>query len=443
MAEIAEGDAAAAERAREIVADVEKGGENVARRYAAELDKWSGDILVSAEQRQAAADKISPQLKDDIHFSLEQVRRFAHAQKDSMREMQTELHPGAIAGHKHIPLQTAGCYVPGGRYAHVASAIMSAATAKAAGVETVVACSPPHPAHGGIHPAILHALDVAGADYVLNVGGAHGIAALAFGLFSKRPADILVGPGNAFVASAKQFLAGRGRVAIDMFAGPTEILIIADDTADPDIVAADLVGQAEHGPNSPAWLIALSPAIAEETLKRIPAAIESLPPTNRESAARAWQDVGEISVAENREEAAAMADDYAAEHVEVQCADLDWWLSRLRNYGSLFLGEETTVAFGDKTSGPNHILPTKGAARRTGGLSVAKFMKTLTWQKMTRAAARQIGATTARISRAEGMEAHARTADIRLQKWFPDETFQLHPQEDSNSNSESARKGGK
>ena len=230
-----------------------------------------------------------------------------------------------------------------------------------------------------------------------------------------------------------------------MFAGPTEILIIADDTADPDIVAADLVGQAEHGPNSPAWLIALSPAIAEETLKRIPAAIESLPPTNRESAARAWQDVGEISVAENREEAAAMADDYAAEHVEVQCADLDWWLSRLRNYGSLFLGEETTVAFGDKTSGPNHILPTKGAARRTGGLSVAKFMKTLTWQKMTRDAARQIGATTARISRAEGMEAHARTADIRLQKWFPDETFQLHPQEDSNSdsNSESARKGGK
>ncbi|MGU9950932.1 MAG: histidinol dehydrogenase [Gammaproteobacteria bacterium WSBS_2016_MAG_OTU1] len=417
------------QRVREMLDDIEQGGEDAVRRYAATLDKWEGDIVADASARRAAADKVPQKTKDDIAFAKAQVEKFANKQKMSMQDMQTELHPGLIAGQRHLPVQTAGCYVPGGRYAHVASAIMSVATAKIAGVKNVVACSPPHPSYGGMHPAILYTLDLCGADYILNLGGVQGVASLAFGLFSGHAADVLAGPGNQYVAEAKRLL--YGRTGIDMFAGPTEILIIADGTADADIVACDLVGQAEHGPNSPAWLITLSSKLASDVQARIPGMIDSLPEPNRTHAMQSWQDYGEIAVADSREEAVELSDKYAAEHLEVQCADLDWWHAQLQNYGSLFLGEETTVAFGDKTSGPNHILPTKEAARYTGGLSVAKFMKTLTWQKMTRDAGRQIGAVTARISRLEGMEGHARTADIRLQKWFADETFDLQPPSDS------------
>ena len=405
-----------------ILDDIEAGGEAKAREYAAKFDKWEGDIVVSRDAREAAAEQVPQRLKDDIRFAHDQVRRFAEAQKDAIRDAQVELRPGLVAGHRNIPMGAAGCYVPGGRYSHVASAIMSVTTAKVAGVPQVIACSPPKPGEG-VNPAILYTLDLCGADTVLALGGVQGIAAMAFGLFGGDPADILVGPGNQFVAEAKRIL--YGRVGIDMFAGPSEVMVIADQTADPEIVAWDLVGQAEHGYNSPAWLVALDRGLAEEVLSLVPKFVAELPEVNRANAEAAWRDYGEIVIVGSREEAVRVSDDYASEHLEVHCADLDWWLQSLRNYGSLFLGEETTVAFGDKTSGPNHILPTKGAARYTGGLSVGKFMKTVTWQRMTREANRDIAQVTARISRLEGMEGHAKTADVRLEKWFPNERFDL------------------
>jgi sulfopropanediol 3-dehydrogenase len=324
------------------------------------------------------------------------------------------------AGQRLVPVNVAGCYVPTGRYAHIASAYMSIATAKAAGVKTVVAASTPYKGEG-IHPYVLHAMKTAGADVILTLGGVQAIAALAFGLFTGKPADILVGPGNKYVAEAKRVLFGR--VGIDVLAGPTEIGIIADDSADPAIVASDLVGQAEHGPESPAWLVTLSRELGEEVLRRVPALIEKLPPFAREGAGAAWRDHGEVVFCETREEAVAASDRYAPEHLEVHARELDWWLAHLTNYGSLFLGEETTVAFGDKASGPNHILPTKLAARYSAGLSVHKFLKPLTWQRMSRDANRELAPVTARISRLEGMEAHARTADERMEKYFPGEKF--------------------
>lgn len=410
------------ETVQTVLAEIEAGGEAAARSYAEKFDKYDGDILVGAEARAAAAAKVPQQLKDDIQFAYDRVRAFAEAQRATIKDAEVEISPGLIAGHRNLPMQVAGCYVPGGRYAHVASAIMSVTTAKVAGVPNIVACSPPKPGEG-INPAILYTLDLCGADHVLALGGIQGIASMAFGLFTGKKADILVGPGNQFVAEAKRIL--YGRVGIDMFAGPTEILIIADKTADVDIVAYDLVGQAEHGYNSPAWLITLDKELGEKVLARVPELIATLPETNRQNAEAAWRDYGEVVFAETREEAVAVSDEYAAEHLEVHTEDLNWWLDNLSNYGSLFLGEETTVAYGDKTSGPNHILPTKGAARYTGGLSVGKFLKTLTWQKMTREANRDIAPVSARISRLEGMEAHARTSDIRLEKWFAGEEFVL------------------
>jgi sulfopropanediol 3-dehydrogenase len=405
-----------------MLTDIEAGGEQMAADYARRLDKWEGDIVVSADDVAKAASQVPQKLKDDIRFAHDKVRKFAQAQRGAILDIEVELAPGLIAGHRNIPVDTAGCYVPGGRYTHVASAIMSVTTAKVAGVRNVIACSPPRPGVG-INPAVLYALNLSGADTILNLGGVQGVAALAFGLFSGHAADILVGPGNQFVAEAKRIL--YGRVGIDMFAGPSEILVIADNSADPEIVAADLVGQAEHGYNSPAWLITLSRDLGEKVLALVPQLITGLPELNANNANAAWRDYGEVVLVENREQAATVSDRYASEHLEVHCADLDWWLDHLRNYGSLFLGAEATVAFGDKTSGPNHILPTKRAARYTGGLSVGKFLKTVTWQRLTRDANKQIGAVAARLSRLEGMEAHARTSDIRLAKWFPGENFDL------------------
>ena len=409
-----------------ILNDIERGGDDKAREYAAKFDKWTGDIVVSKDDIAAASEKVSALLKDDIRFAHDQVRAFAEAQRKSIHDTSIELRPGLVAGHRNIPMSAAGCYVPGGRYSHVASAIMSVTTAKVAGVGEVIACSPPKPGEG-INPAILYTLGHCGADTVLSLGGVQGVAAMAFGLFGCRPADILVGPGNQFVAEAKRILFGR--VGIDMFAGPSEVMVIADKTADPEIVAWDLVGQAEHGYNSPAWLIALDSDLANTVLDLVPRFIAELPEVNGANAGAAWRDYGEVILVDTVEEAVRVSDDYASEHLEVHCSDLDWWLHHLSNYGSLFLGEETTVAFGDKTSGPNHILPTKGAARYTGGLSVGKFMKTVTWQRMTREANRDIAQVTARISRLEGMEGHAKTADVRLHKWFPDEQFNLSPTE--------------
>jgi sulfopropanediol 3-dehydrogenase len=405
----------------EILEEIREGGEERVRRYAADLDRWEGEIVVSQEAIAAAAGKLTTRLKQDIDFAWRRVRDFAERQRESVREFEVELSPGLFAGQRLIPVKTAGCYVPGGRYAHVASAIMSIATAKVAGVPNVVACSVPTAAQGGIHPGILYTMDLCGADHILNLGGVQGIAAMAYGLFTGHPADILVGPGNRFVAEAKRMLFGQ--VGIDLFAGPTEILVIADRSADPRIVASDLVGQAEHGPDSPAWLVALDRGLAAQVMALLPELIAKLPETQRKAAEAAWRDYGEVVFCDSREEAVEVADRYAPEHLEVQAEDRDWWLQNLANYGSLFLGEETTVAFGDKCSGTNHILPTKGAGRYTGGLSVHKFIKTVTYQRMTREANREVAQVTARISRLEGMEAHARTGDDRLAKYFPGEDF--------------------
>jgi len=406
----------------EMLAEIRSGGEVRARDYGVELDGYSGEILVGRETIEAAARRVPQRLKDDLEFAHHKVAEFARRQRDSVREFETELSPGLWAGQRLIPIQTAGCYIPGGRYAHVASAIMGITTARVAGVTNVIACSAPHK-DTGIHPAILYAMDLCGADYILALGGVQGIGALAFGLFTGSRADILVGPGNRFVAEAKRMLFGS--VGIDLFAGPTEILVIADEAADPSLVAQDLVGQAEHGPDSPAWLVTTSRRLAQEVMARMAGLIADLPETQSGAAEAAWRDYGEVIVCDTDEEAAQISDEYAPEHLEVHVADLDGYLARLKNYGSLFLGEETTVAFGDKCSGTNHILPTKGAGHYTGGLSVHKFIKVVTTQRMTREANREVAAVTARISRMEGMEGHARTGDIRLRKYFPGETFAL------------------
>jgi sulfopropanediol 3-dehydrogenase len=411
-------------KTREIVVnmlnDIRENGETAVKKYAQKLDNWTGDFIITQDDIAKAAASLDQRMKEDIQFAHDQVFTFAKKQRESMLEFETELHSGVIAGQKLIPVNVAGCYVPGGRFAHAASALMSIATAKAAGVPYVVACSPSHHG-GGIHPSILYAMSVCKPDVILTLGGVQAVAAMAYGLFTGKPADILVGPGNKFVAEAKRIL--YGEVGIDVFAGPSEICVIADETADPDIVAADLVGQAEHGYDSPAVLISTSQTIAKEVMKRVPEVIAALPAP--EVAEASWRDYGEVIVTSTREEAAKVSDEYASEHLEIQAADLDWWLNTLTNYGSLFLGEESTVAYGDKTSGPNHILPTKKAGRYSGGLSAGKFIKTVTYQRLTREANRQIGCVSARISRLEGMEAHARTSDVRLAKYFPDEKFDL------------------
>ena len=403
-----------------MLARIAADGESAVRAYSKELDKWEGEIVVTPDEVERRTRGIAPSIKADIEFATKQVRDFAIAQRDSIREFEVETHPGVTAGQRLIPVNVAGCYVPTGRYAHIASAYMSVATAKAAGVPTVIACSTPFKGEG-IHPQVLYAMKVAGADVMLTLGGVQAIATLAHGLFTGKPADIIVGPGNKFVAEAKRMLFGK--VGIDVFAGPSEVAVIADETADPYIVASDLVGQAEHGHESPAWLFTTSQSLAEKVMEWMPKLIANLPATARDAAGAAWRDYAEVIVCDTREEMAQISDRHAPEHLEVHAADLDWWLRRLTCYGSLFLGEETTVAYGDKTSGPNHILPTKGAARYSGGLSVHKFMKTLTWQRATRAANRDLGQVTARISRLEGMEAHARTGDDRLAKYFPNESF--------------------
>jgi sulfopropanediol 3-dehydrogenase len=407
--------------AEQMLAEIARKGEQAVRDYSAKLDHWTGPIVMTAEEIERRIRDIPGAVKHDIEFATERVRRFAQAQRESIREFTIEMQPGLTAGQRLIPVNVAGCYVPTGRYAHIASAYMAIATAKAAGVPFVVASSTPYRGEG-IHPQVLYAMKVAGADTILTLGGVQAIAAMAFGLFTGKPADIIVGPGNKFVAEAKRMLFGK--VGIDVFAGPSEVAVIADESADAVIVACDLVGQAEHGHESPAWLMTTSRPLAVAAMQLVPELIAKLPPTARDAAASAWRDYGEVVLADTREEIAEVSDRYAPEHLEVHARDLDWWLARLTCYGSLFLGEETTVAFGDKTSGPNHILPTKGAARYSGGLSVHKFLKTVTWQRMTREANRDIAQVTARISRLEGMEAHARTADDRLAKYFPHERFE-------------------
>ncbi|MCU9846519.1 histidinol dehydrogenase [Defluviimonas sp. WL0024] len=407
-----------------MLAEIEAGGEIVTQRYAERLDGWTGEIVVPREVIEAAADEVPQRLKDDIRYAHDNIAGFARAQLESCRETEVELRPGLRAGQRLIPIASAGAYVPGGRYSHIASALMTVTTAKVAGVGHISAVSPPRPGKG-IPAPILYALDYCGADRILALGGVQGVAAMAFGQFGLPPADILVGPGNAYVAEAKRQLFGR--VGIDMFAGPTDSMVIADGDADPHLVAWDLVGQAEHGQTSPVWLVTDSAALAEAVTALIPACIAELPQPNRGAAEAAWADLGEIVLCDTREEMAEHADRVAPEHLHVQAADLPWWRGRLSAYGSLFLGPQTTVAFGDKAAGTNHVLPTSGAARYTGGLSVHKFLKTVTWQEVAPEALRELAAVTARISRYEGMEGHARSADIRLEKFFPGEAFVVTP----------------
>ena len=410
------------ETVQTILNDIEAGGDAAALKYAEKFDNYKGNVILTQEEIEAASGKVNQKLKDDIAFAHDNVRRFAEIQKSTMTDVELEIVPGLIAGQKAIPVRAAGCYVPGGRYSHIASAIMTVTTAKVAGCEHITACSPPRP-DVGIHPAIVYAANLCGADKILSMGGVQGVAAMTFGLFGLPKADILVGPGNQFVAEAKRILFGR--VGIDMIAGPTDSLVLADADADPFMVATDLVSQAEHGYNSPVWLVTDSRPLAEKVMELVPGLIADLPELNRTNAEAAWRDYAEVIVCADREEMAACSDDYAPEHLTVQAADLPWWLDRLQCYGSLFLGEETTVSFGDKAAGTNHVLPTSQSAKYTGGLSVHKYMKIVTWQRATRDGAKPVAEATARISRLEGMEGHARAADARLHKYFPTENFDL------------------
>ena len=410
------------EAVQAILSDIETGRDDAAIRYAQKFDGYSGAVLLGQDDKDRAAAQVTEQQKDDIRFAHDNIRKFAEAQRETMRDIEVEIAPGLVAGQRSIPVKSAGCYVPGGRYSHIASAMMTVTTAKVAGARHITACSPPQ-GEKGVPPAIIYAADYCGADQILSMGGVQAVASMAFGLFGLPPADIVVGPGNQFVAEAKRMLFGR--MGIDLIAGPTDSLILADASADPLIVATDLVGQAEHGYNSPVWLVTDHRPLAEQVLQLVPGLIADLPELNRVNAEAAWRDYAEVILCDDREEMADTSDAYAPEHLTVQAQDLDWWLARLECYGSLFLGEETTVAFGDKASGPNHVLPTSGSAKYTGGLSVHKYMKIVTWQRATRDGSKRVAEATARISRLEGMEGHARTADIRLRKYFPDEEFDL------------------
>ena len=346
-----------------LLKELENSKEEGCKELTKKFDKYDGEIIVSKEKIEDIKKKLDQKTKDDIRFSYDRVKKFAEAQlKNYGQDFEVELSNGLYAGQKLVPVNTAGCYIPGGRYAHIASAVMSVTTAKVAGVKNIIACSPPKEKIGA-HPSIIYTADLCGADVILNLGGVPAIAAMTYGLFGNAPADILVGPGNQFVAEAKRILFGK--VGIDLFAGPTEIGIIADETADPEIVAVDLVGQAEHGYNSPAWLYTTSQKLADAVMKRVPELIDELPEVPRLSAEAAWRDYGEVILCDTNEEMVKVSDDYAPEHLELQTKNLKWFHEKLKNYGSLFIGEETTVAYGDKCSGTNHILPTKGAGKYT------------------------------------------------------------------------------
>lgn len=396
----------------EIVAAVEAEGDDAVRRYSDRLDGWEPQSFrLDPDEIAASLDLVPPQVLEDIAFCQDQVRAFARAQRGTMVDLEVETLPGVRLGHRHIPVRSVGAYVPGGRYPMIASAHMSIVTAKVAGVERVAACTPP--LDGRVPDATVAAMHMAGADEIYILGGVQALAALALGTETIDPVDLIVGPGNAYVVEAKRRLFGK--VGIDLIAGPTEILIVADETADPVIVAADLLGQAEHGPASPAVLVTTSAALAAETLRQVELQLESLP--TADVARRAWEDFGEVVVVDSDEEALTLADAYASEHVEIHTADPRWYLEHMRNYGALFLGEATTVAYGDKTIGTNHILPTGGAARYTGGLWVGKFLKTVTFQECDEAASAMIGEICARQCRIENFEGHARSCDLRVDKY--------------------------
>lgn len=402
---------------REMLHDIVRRREEGCLHHAKRLDNFTGDPIVTPETIAAATLLLTQKQKHSIDYAHHRISTFAKAQRASIHNTSLELSTGFHVGSKFIPVTTAGCYVPGGRYAHIASALMTVATAKAAGVENIIVATPVRSNINGIaapHPAVLYALRLAGADQILSLGGVQGIAALGLGLFgTNKPADIIVGPGNAFVAAAKRILFSENGIGTDLIAGPTEVLVIADETADPNTVAWDLASQCEHGPTSPAVLLTASKKLGEQVATRMASVIAALPPPNRETAAKAWSQCGEIIWCKDRQELCALSDEVASEHVQVMADDLDYYHETLHNYGSLFLGTNTTVSMGDKASGPNHVLPTMRASRYTGGLSVLSFLKCLSWQRPSKASAEQVAKVTALISRMEGMTGHANAADLR------------------------------
>ncbi len=414
-----ESDAAVRAVVAEILEAVRQEGDAAVRRYSEKLDRWSpASFKLSAADIEAAVAILSADDRGKIDYCRDQIAAFARHQRASLSEFEVELQEGVRLGQRLIPVATAGAYVPGGRYPLVASALMSVTTAKAAGVGRVIACSPPSPVgaanpRGGIYPATLYAMVAAGVDEVFCIGGVQALAAMAYGTETIPAVDMVVGPGNQYVAEAKRQIFGT--VGIDLLAGPTEILVIADDSADPAVVACDLLGQAEHGPTSPGILVTTSRALGLAVLRECERQLPLL--GTQEVAGQAWENNGEVIVVGSDEEAAQVADEYAPEHLEVQTRRDDWYLGRLRNYGSLFVGEEATVAYSDKTIGPNHILPTGRAARYTGGLWVGKFIKTVTYQRLTRAASARVAPVVARVCEIEGMLAHKATADLRENRY--------------------------
>ncbi|MBZ9674690.1 histidinol dehydrogenase [Mesorhizobium sp. ES1-1] len=410
---VAQGDAVVRTTVETILADIEKRGDAALRELSERFDKWSPpSFRLSDSDIEEAISKVSQRDLEDIRFAQAQVRNFAEKQRACLQDLEVETLPGVVLGHKNIPVETVGCYVPGGKYPMVASAHMSVVTARVAGVKKIIACAPPF--QGGPHPAIVAAMHMGGADEIYVLGGIQAVGAMALGTETIGRVDMLVGPGNAFVAEAKRQL--YGRIGIDLFAGPTETLVIADESVDGEICATDLLGQAEHGPTSPAVLLTNSEKLARDTMAEIERQLKTLP--TAELAAKAWADYGEVIVCDSYEEMVAEADRIASEHVQVMTRDPDYFLTNMRNYGALFLGPRTNVAYGDKVIGTNHTLPTKKAARYTGGLWVGKFIKTCTYQRvLTDEASAMIGEYCSRLCVLEGFYGHAEQANIRVRRY--------------------------
>ncbi len=411
----------ARETVLKLLDEIKVGREDKIRELAKQFDKWEGDFILSEEKKQKLIASVPESIKKDIQFAHTQISRFAKAQRESLKDFSLETVPGVVLGQKAIPVGVAGCYIPGGRFAHACSAIMSVATAKAAGVPFVIAASPPR--GDSIDAAVCYAMELSGADVILEMGGIQAIATMGYGLFTNKPANILVGPGNAYVAEAKAIMNGLGMCGIDVFAGPTESGIIADHTADPMTLAVDLVSQAEHGLNSPVWLFTTSREVGEKVRELMPKLCADMP--NPSVPLTAWEEYGEILLCEDAEEAAKWSDIYAPEHIQVIAENLPWWRDRLFAYGSLFLGEGSTVSQGDKCSGTNHILPTKKAGYFSGGLNVHKFLKICTYQEIATDNL-EMSSYASRLSRVEGMEGHARACDWRLTKFFPEKEWDFH-----------------
>ena len=412
-AEVAESDAKVRATVEAILADIEARGDAAVRELSEKFDDWSPpSFRLTAEEIEAAIDQVPEQDVEDIQFAQEQVRNFAEKQKECLNDLEIETLPGVVLGHRNIPVDSIGCYVPGGKYPMVASAHMSIVTAKVAGVKHITATAPPHA--GGPHPAIVAAMHYGGADEILVLGGIQAVAAMALGTESIAAVDMLVGPGNMYVAEAKRQL--YGRVGIDLFAGPTETLVIADDSVDGEICAIDLLGQAEHGPTSPAVLLTDSSGLAEDTIRQVERQLKILP--TADVAAESWFSFGEIIVCDGKDEMVDEANRLAFEHVQVMTRDPEYFLDNLTNYGALFLGPRTNVSYGDKVIGTNHTLPTKGAARYTGGLWVGKFMKTCTYQRvLTDEASTMIGEYCSRLCAIEGFAGHGEQANVRVRRY--------------------------